>query len=189
MVRKSNKVPEKEAVQVDENAEKNRRRREAAQRKRDSEAEMKKELERLTAENRQMRKKLEKTEEKDESEEPVEEQAEDDMSAIKKKAAEFRKKHGIPNTPMDGLGEKGKDAMKPFFDAMKNPEVQKHFITMGVEFMLGVTEFMKSLPITEEIKAKMNPDAAKAGPEGPAPKKSSQKKQSQKKSIEKIELK
>ena len=122
----------------------------------------------------------------------AEEQCSEDPEDFKKKFEEMKKKYGM-GSPMEKMLEggvdKGKDFAKGIFEAMMKREVQEHFIAMGVEFMLGMAEFMKALPIPEDIKSTVKGEIKKdtcSDCKGPEPKKKPA--TSKKKSIEKIEL-
>jgi len=83
--------------------------------------------------------------------------------------------------------DKGKDVAKGVFEAAMSKDVQQHFMKAGMEFMLGMAELMKAMPIPDDIKSMVKNGVKKdcADCEGPAAKKKSAPK---KKSIEKIEL-
>ncbi len=52
----------------------------------------------------------------------------------------------------DRKKEKAKEAAKTMFDAFADPEVQKHFMAMGMEFMLGMNALMKAMPVPDCMK-------------------------------------
>ncbi|MDR2698133.1 MAG: hypothetical protein LBB30_00425 [Candidatus Methanoplasma sp.] len=47
---------------------------------------------------------------------------------------------------------KAKDTAQEMFNAFTDPEVQKHFMAMGMEFMMAVSALMKAMPFPEHIK-------------------------------------
>lgn len=67
----------------------------------------------------------------------IKEKAENDFSKLNDKASEKLK----------GM----KDDGKQFLSAVTSAEVQKHFISAGMEFMLGFLEIAKSFPIPESM--------------------------------------
>jgi hypothetical protein len=48
--------------------------------------------------------------------------------------------------------KKAKDAAQGMFNAFTDPEVQKHFLSMGIEFMMAMTALMKAMPIPDAVK-------------------------------------
>lgn len=47
---------------------------------------------------------------------------------------------------------KGKAFVKGVVEAITDREVTEHFMSMGIEFMLGVSSFIKALPWPDEMK-------------------------------------
>jgi len=47
---------------------------------------------------------------------------------------------------------KGEDVAKKTMDMFTDPEVQKHFMSMGMEFIMGMTALMKASPLPDSFK-------------------------------------
>ena len=48
--------------------------------------------------------------------------------------------------------EKGEDTVKKTMDMFTDPDVQRHFMAMGMEFMLGLTALVKASPLPDVFK-------------------------------------
>jgi hypothetical protein len=48
--------------------------------------------------------------------------------------------------------QKAKDAAQGMFNAFTDPEVQKHFMKMGMEFMMAMSIIMKAVPVPDFVK-------------------------------------
>jgi len=48
--------------------------------------------------------------------------------------------------------EKAKDTAQEVFNAFTDPEVQKHFMIMGIEFMMAMNALISAMPFPEGIK-------------------------------------
>lgn len=105
-------------------------------------------------------------------------------------------------TKIEAKKTEGKEFVKGMIEAMMNRDVQEHFMSMGIEFIMGVSAFIKAMPLPEEFKpfvdavseqkdaigdlmCRNNPNCAAA----PAKKTTAKKKTASTSSIEKIELK
>lgn len=51
---------------------------------------------------------------------------------------------------------KSEDVIKDIFLAVTNPTVQKHFITMGIEFMMGMQSLIEAMPFPDSVKVGMD---------------------------------
>lgn len=49
-----------------------------------------------------------------------------------------------------------KDAAKQMLAALTNRETQRHFIRAGMEMMMGFDALLRSMPMTDDMKAVMN---------------------------------
>ena len=133
-----------------------------------------------------------KTDKTTKAKKPAEEKCqEEEAKNFRKKAEEYKKMLKSPiESKFEEEMEKGKDFAKSLFEAMTRPEVQQHFMAMAKEFMLGMTEFMKALPIPEDMKAmakqEFGGDCANCKGPGTKKKPTTPKK---KPAIEKIEVK
>lgn len=48
--------------------------------------------------------------------------------------------------------DRSEDFMKDLYHAFMNPDAHKHFVRMGIEFFMGVSEILDSLPAPEHIR-------------------------------------
>ena len=48
--------------------------------------------------------------------------------------------------------DKAKDTAQEMFNAFTDPEVQKHFMAMGMEFMMAVSALISAMPVPEKMK-------------------------------------
>ncbi len=48
--------------------------------------------------------------------------------------------------------EKGEELFKATYSMFMDPEVQRHFMTMGMEFMMGLSAMMQRAPIPDSIR-------------------------------------
>ena len=48
--------------------------------------------------------------------------------------------------------DKAKDTAQEMFNAFTDPEVQRHFMAMGMEFMMAMSALAKSMPFPDHIK-------------------------------------
>jgi hypothetical protein len=47
---------------------------------------------------------------------------------------------------------KAKETVDGLFGALTDPEVQRHFLTVGIEFLLGVNALIQAAPVPDEFK-------------------------------------
>jgi len=48
--------------------------------------------------------------------------------------------------------DKAKDAAQEVYNAFTDPEVQRHFLAMGMEFMMGMNALISAMPFPEQMK-------------------------------------
>ncbi|MCL1811112.1 MAG: hypothetical protein FWG41_02675 [Methanomassiliicoccaceae archaeon] len=102
------------------------------------------ELEKFLKENKEMLERLFK-EEKDMMQKLLKEEKEffgDAFEEERKRAEEFAEKQK----------ERAKDTAQEMFNAFTDPEVQRHFMAMGMEFMMAVSAMMKNMPFPDSVK-------------------------------------
>ncbi|MCL2712414.1 MAG: hypothetical protein FWD37_03960 [Methanomassiliicoccaceae archaeon] len=63
---------------------------------------------------------------------------EQDTSAFKEKA--------------DAQKEKAEEVLKGVIGTILNPDIQRHFVKAGMEFLSGIEELLKSAPFPEKVK-------------------------------------
>jgi len=51
--------------------------------------------------------------------------------------------------------EKVDDAMKAMFSIITNKEIQRHFVKAGVEFLSGIEELIRAVPVPDNVKETM----------------------------------
>lgn len=117
------------------------------------------ELERFFRENKEMVERLFK-EEKDMMEKFLKEEKEFFKGAFgeeMKKAEDYAEKKR----------DKAKDAAQEMFNAFTDPEVQRHFMAMGMEFMMAMSALISAMPFPDEMKdmARKAQDARKSASE------------------------
>ncbi|MDR1690419.1 MAG: hypothetical protein LBR42_01070 [Candidatus Methanoplasma sp.] len=95
------------------------------------------ELEKFFRENKEMIERLLK-EEKVRLERLFKEEKESFKSAIEEEQAKAEEQK-----------KKAKEAVQGVFNAFTDPEVQKHFMKMGMEFVMGVNALVKAMPFPE----------------------------------------
>ncbi|MCL2509491.1 MAG: hypothetical protein FWF07_00220 [Methanomassiliicoccaceae archaeon] len=102
------------------------------------------ELERFLRENKEMVMRLFK-EEKDMME-----------NLFKEEKGMFRGACDEEKARAEEFAEKGKDKAKEkaqeVFNAFTDPEVQKHFMAMGLEFMMGMSALVSAMPFPDGVK-------------------------------------
>lgn len=108
----------------------------------------------------------------------VREKASETKDKVKEKASETK--------------DKTEEAMKEMYSALMNPEAHKHFIKMGMEFFMGISQILDKAPIPKpvrkfqedvaESKSQIQPELCKNNPDCPS------KKKNEENGLEKIEL-
>jgi len=97
------------------------------------------ELEKFLKENKEMLKRLFK-EQKDVTEKFLKEEKEFFKESFNEEKAEEY---------WDKGKDKAKDTAQELFNAFTDPEVQKHFMSMGIEFMLAMSALMSAMPVPD----------------------------------------
>jgi len=64
----------------------------------------------------------------------------------------FSAQKGAFKEKMGPAKEKFDDTMKGFVSMIMNPEIQKHFVRSGIEFLSGIEEMIKNVPMPEFMK-------------------------------------
>ncbi|MDR2845945.1 MAG: hypothetical protein LBV63_01540 [Candidatus Methanoplasma sp.] len=85
---------------------------------------------------------------------------------------------------------RAREAADGLFGALTDPEVQRHFLTVGIEFLLGVNALIQAAPLPEELKDFVNKtehEGKKAA--GAARKATNDVKRQSSASVEKVEIK
>lgn len=64
----------------------------------------------------------------------------------------FRTNKGKVDEYVDNKKAKAEEVAFGMFTAVANPVVQRHFIKMGMELMMGIDEMVKAMPMPETVK-------------------------------------
>ena len=71
---------------------------------------------------------------------------------INKQKETFKEQKETFKEQMAPKKEKIDETMKGFMSMLLNPEIQKHFVRSGIEFLSGIEELIKNAPMPEFMK-------------------------------------
>jgi hypothetical protein len=79
------------------------------------------------------------------------------MKKEKKKVEEiFKDQNSAFKIKIEPEKEKAEDAFKSIVSIFFNPDIQRHFVKAGIEFLSGVEETIKNMPFPDFVKETMN---------------------------------
>ena len=78
-----------------------------------------------------------------------EEEERDKLHQLKDKATEVNDK---VKEKASETKDKTEEAMKDMYAALMNPEAHKHFVKMGMEFFMGMSQILSKAPIPKPVK-------------------------------------